>query len=188
MKSHLIKFTFVLLLSNVFAFTKAFSQAELKDDMQYIRSKFKQINLSIKEKRLEVIEFYNESAEGSKVVSYRSEHIIDKILVTFYRENGKLIQEYYFDKDGLIFVFDRKYTYNRPIYLNGTSEANKGDEVFDFKKSIVQENRYYFTKNKLIRWIDSHGIAIYKNEKRYQIKESIILEDIAELIKKLSKK
>jgi len=54
----------------------------------------------------------------------------------------------------LIFITKQEYVYNRPqSYTEELSKVNHDTEWYNDKKTKLQLNRYYFDKNKLIKWI-----------------------------------
>lgn len=119
-----------------------------------IREKFKSINENAettyikKEHEIEA-----SSSEGSEVYSYYDKNDLRKIHVSFYGEIGKSIIEYYFWNESVFFIFRQDYAYNSSIY-NFEDMPELGIEAHDPEKTIIEENRFYFNQNKLIRWLD----------------------------------
>jgi hypothetical protein len=66
------------------------------------------------------------------------------------------LTEYYLLNGHLSFVFEKLSNYNRPIYYDSISMMENDDtEVFDFDKSEIIEDRYYFEKGKLFHKINN---------------------------------
>ena len=71
-------------------------------------------------------------------------------------ESGKAVEEYYYRDGKLIFVYRKESTYDQP--LSGKLVSTK-------------ENRFYFTNDKLIRWIDENGKQVATDSSEYQEKQ-----------------
>jgi hypothetical protein len=128
----------------------------LTDRLKPIRANFKRINSitqwsSIKKKDIE-----GESAEGGEAVFYEQKGRLEKITARLYGEMGQVLTEYYLLNGHLSFVFEKIYTYNRPMFYDvKVMKENHDTEAFDFKKSEVEENRNYFEKRKLVHVTNS---------------------------------
>jgi hypothetical protein len=84
-----------------------------------------------------------------------------KIAATFYGEIGKASEEYYFWDNKLIFVLRTDSRYNKP--LSGKVVRTTGD-------------RFYFSNDKLIRWIDENGKQVASDTSEYQDKQKEYLD------------
>ncbi len=84
-----------------------------------------------------------ESTEGNEVVKYYDGSTLKKILTIYFGETGKLVEEYYFDKNTLIFFYSVEYRYGIP--LNATKHPEK------IKSIPKTEKRYYFSGNVIIK-------------------------------------
>ena len=118
------------------------------------------------------IDISDESSEGRQLISYKdSSGNLRKLVTVFNGESGKLIEEFYISNDKLIFAFTERYDYNRPIYWDDKVAKENGDNVvFEYNKSVISENRYYFDNNEiLIRWIDKDKKVVQD----YQLIEKI---------------
>jgi len=125
-----------------------------------------------------------ESAEWGVAVYYKDWDIYKKIVTTYFWEMGKSIYELYFDLDGwLVFVFEQNYDYNRPIYQDAEMALEFWDEAFDFDKSIISENRYYYFENTLIKWIDNDKKEIDVRSDKFLEKQWYFVKYSQELIK-----
>ena len=90
------------------------------------------------------------SMESSEIVHlaivhmkrYYNNNILIKAVVNFDAAYTDLISEYYFNSNGLFFVFKSETTYDKMKQSKGV-------------KSQLVENRYYIFNKKVIRWLNS---------------------------------
>ena len=90
-----------------------------------------------------------------------------KAVLRFYGETWQSMGEYYFMDGKLFFVYKVMKHYLRPMTVEGAH---------------VEEDRYYFYNQKLIRWIDGSGKIADK--KLYPEKEKEVLGDLEDIFKK----
>ncbi len=121
-----------------------------------IRVKYTEIRTELDSYDITMISIWDESTEGGLATAYYdNEGNLKLIEVIWLSETGKHQIEYYVENEKLIFVFDQKFYYNRPFYWDEeTAKENEDSEVFDPKKTIVKENRYYFNDEKIFLWLD----------------------------------
>jgi hypothetical protein len=94
------------------------------------------------------------SAEGGTVTSYHDQKGTVKDHVVLYGEMGKVELDLYYNTDGLFFEYKKETAYDQPMYVKGS------------KVKSVTEDRYYFHKNRMIRWITAgHKIISPENAK-----------------------
>jgi len=121
-----------------------------------IRVKYKNIRDNLTTYDTTTAEIWGESTEGGQAVAYYDGEDIKLIEVTWFGEMGKRKIEYYFDNEQLFFAFNTDYEYNRPIFWDKKTAKGYGDnEAFDYSKTKIKENRYYFNNEQLIRWLDN---------------------------------
>lgn len=126
-----------------------------ENKIKEIRSNFQRINSIKNWADIHKVELF-ESSEGGEAVYYSVNGELEKIIETHYGEMGKSISEYYLMNGQLSFVFEKVYTYNRPIYWGEEEMEEFGDtEIFDFDKSEITENRYYFDRENLFHIIST---------------------------------
>jgi len=95
-------------------------------------------NLTIIEKSLTGL-----STEGGVLLSYYDKsRSLKKAAIIFYGEMGQKITAYHYKNRELIFCSQQQLYYNKPIYIEG-SQVDK-----------IEENRYYFHNQSLIKWTD----------------------------------
>lgn len=168
MKSHQILILFSFL---IFSFTINKNDRGEKlhtisaDTLQLIDNiKKEYLEINSKGKRLNIIEkdLIGQSSEGGFVVLYFDNKNLKKIVNTTYGETGKEITEYYLNDDGLFFSFRRTYSYDKPINVGGS------------KISSIKENRYYFFKKHLIRWLDNKR-SVNSSSREYKYENANLL-------------
>ncbi|MFV0604962.1 MAG: hypothetical protein ACK5NK_03880 [Niabella sp.] len=129
------------------------------NDIQIIRDNFKKINAITQWSSITVKEIF-ESAEGGEALYYTLDGNLEKIVTRNLGETFQLYTEYYLLNKQPSFVYEKRYTYNRPIYYDSVAMKELGDsEIFDFDKSIITEKRNYFKNNKLLRQVNNPEIV-----------------------------
>lgn len=101
------------------------------------------------------------SLEGGELVAYLDGPAVVKMVANHYGEMGRSVEEYYYQRGKLIFVFQKEYRYDRP--LSG-------------KVVRTSENRFYFENDGLIRWLDEDGKPVASGSAEYQEKQDEYLE------------
>ena len=145
----------------------------LNDDeiISDIRKKFGEINQNTASYKTKSMEMMGESAEGGELKGYYQNEELKKVVASYFGEMGKSIEEYYFSEDNVFFVFTQQYSYDKPIYVEGS------------KVEKIDEDRYYFHNSKLVRWLDPNKEKV--SNSNFNQKESKLLQEIKELKKKL---
>ncbi len=137
------------------------------DEIAAIRSRYATINKNLKSYRQVKKEISGYSAEGGELVAYFDGDAIKKIVAQHFGETGKAVEEYYFWNNELMFVFRRESKYDRP--LSG-------------KVIATEENRFYFSAGRLIRWIDGKGKQVSASDSAYAGKQSEYLNFAKEFV------
>lgn len=115
-----------------------------------IRENYKRIN-TITNWTTVIIRDINGTSEGGVALFYYMDKKLEKILTKHFGETFQILTEYYFLNDKLSFVVEQSYNYNRPIYYDSIAMVENNDnEIFDFDKSEIMENKSYFVKDELI--------------------------------------
>lgn len=143
-----------------------------------VKANFKRINSIVTWTKI-VKKDLEGSAEGGEAVFYYSNGLLEKIAARYYGEGFQQLTEYYLLNGGLSFVFEKSLKYNRPVYYDSAAiTSNNDDQVFDLKKSDLNEIRSYFSNGKLIRQINNliTGANRLAEQKR-------LMEDFTELRK-----
>lgn len=147
-------------------FTTSSSQAE--DLIQPIQQRYATINRNASKYRKVKKELSGFSAEGGELVAYFNGRAIMKIVATYYGESGRAGEEYYYWNEKLIFVFRKEYRYDSP--MSG-------------KVIQTNENRFYFSNDRLIRWVDENAKQIESGASEYQEKQSEYLQNSRQFTK-----
>jgi len=146
-------FILIILLLLSTGLIKAQSTDSLIKD---IRAKYQSIRSNLKNYDTTSREEWEESTEGGQIIGYYKKKDLKLIEGFYFGETGKTETEYYFDKGLLLFVFEKRYAYNRPIYWDKKHAQENSDSVtFDSVKTIIAEDKLYFYREKLIRWISN---------------------------------
>ncbi|MBS1660030.1 MAG: hypothetical protein JST68_03155 [Bacteroidetes bacterium] len=127
-----------------------------------IRAEYQRINsMSLKKVR---VEEKNEASEGGEVFKYYSGDSLMKMTSSYMGAIGRQGSDYYFSGGELVFELVTDYHYDG--YMTG-------------KIKRKEENRYYFYRRKLIRWINEKGKIV--NKKLYAEKEKELLKNDLDL-------
>ncbi len=117
------------------------------------------------------------SAEGGEIKAYYDDTVLRKVIATYYGEAGKKVVDYYFWDKSIFFIFVQDYKYNSPVYVT-EDMPEAGVEAYDESKTKIFENRYYFTQNKLIRWLDSDKKKVDNRSPLFREKQKELLKDV----------
>ena len=117
-----------------------------------IREKFGAINYNINSYSVVKKPLMDKSTEGGEIQAFFKGEELKKVIVTYYFEMGKLIEEYYFWETNLFFIFKQEHSYNMPMYMEGSEVES------------VSEYRFYFDSDKLIRWLDPTKSKVAKSK------------------------
>jgi len=110
------------------------------------------------------------------------------IRVERFFESGKVSEEYYYKNGALIFSFYRRHRYNLPYHVTPESAKQSGVEPFDPKKSVITEDRYYFDKGKMIRWLNDKRIFVKSNSKEFALAEQEVTTTSNETLAEFNRK
>jgi hypothetical protein len=146
-----------ILVSAVLTIIVAPLAASTQDDpIASIRRHYATINRNAARYKKVKKELTGFSAEGGQLVAYFDGPNIMKIAATFYGESGKASEEYYYWDGELIFVLRTDYRYSKP--LSGRVVHTSID-------------RFYFSNDKLIRWIDENAKQVAADTSEYAEKQ-----------------
>jgi len=98
--------------------------------------------------------------EGGKATFYSKEDTVVLVEKTEYGETFRTEKSYYFDdiSGELIYMEERQYRYNRPIYYDAkTARENNDTEAFDERRSVVTTYFHYFEKGRLFYRSNENG-------------------------------
>lgn len=127
----------------------------LQEQLRPIRANFKRINSTTRWTRT-IRKTTAETGEGGYATFYYRGRQLEKIVSRQFGETFQQLDEYYLLKGQLSFVLERSYQYNRPIYYDSTAmKAQNDTEVFDIDQSEIEENRSYFSQDKLLHLVNN---------------------------------
>ena len=172
-------------------FALLFAGASFAEDSAVlrIRNEYQSIQNALPRLKAESIELSGYSTEGGEAKAFRdSKGNIRLIKVQLYFESGKVFEEFYYENDALIFAFYQSHRYNVPFYVTPKTAKEIGGESFDPKKTTITEDRYYFDKGRMIRWLNENQIAVTPDGKEFKDSEKEILETSNEMLSKFKRK
>jgi len=126
------------------------------------------------------------SVTGGSITGYFRDDEIRKIYYEHFGEKSRVFSEYYFDDGMLIYILKQEYIYNRPqSYTEELARSNNDTNWYDDKKTRLEISRFYFDKNKMIKWIDGDNIDVPVNKPDFINKQSSLWAETVILIKQL---
>lgn len=138
------------------------------DKISIIRARYARINRDIQRcKKVEhdVSERFR-SLEGDELVAYLCSGARRKIVLTHYWETSRVVEDYYYWEGRLFFIRSRHLRY----------DGTFGDVV------RIEENRYYFAADQLIRWIGKDGRVVKAGGEEGRKQERELLGKAKELL------
>jgi hypothetical protein len=121
-----------------------------------IRKEFVNINADSKKYRISLKDIMGLSTEGGELKNYYDGDELKKSVLTLFGEMGKSIREYYFAGEQVFFCYERNTEYDKPGYSK------------DMHIKKIEENKYYFDKEKLIRWLGPSGKIVPSDQYKEQ--------------------
>jgi hypothetical protein len=150
-----------------------------------IRKECQQIKMALPTFHGKSVKLFGYSTEGGKANAYTdAEGNIRMLQVELYGESGKMIEEYYYRNGSLMFAYYVFHRYNVPYYITPEKAKEIGGEAFDHKKTKIEENRYYFNKWKMIRWLNEEGKEVDIKSVEFNAAEKEVMDFSNELILK----
>lgn len=151
-----------------------FSQDTTALILKDIRNKCQQVNAG-KPAYRKVEADPSQTSEGGEAMGYFNKGSIVLIEERMYWESGKSRRSIYYNNGLPVFIFLQASTYNVPYY----------DSTFNSKLTKVTEDRSYFYKGKMIRWIDAKKKVFSARDSMYAEKEAGALSLAKELYDKV---
>ena len=140
--------------------------SQSQDPIKEIRKLYywtQEIRSSLKTQTLEIL---GESAEGGEYEVYSDSSSVKLVLAKYYGETGKAIYEVYFDQKELYFIHLQNYYYKYHVM----------DPKFRDDSLRLEEHRFYFWNDQMIRWVDPKGEFV-DNESQQYIDKALGLRD-----------
>ena len=159
----------------------------LLDKLKPIRENFKRINSTEKWTSSDTIELW-ESLEGGEAAFYYLNNKLERIITRHFGETYQLLTEYYLLNGQVSFVLEKSYKYNRPLFYDSIAmKENNDNQVWDFDKSEIIEDRSYFSNGRLIHQISNQDCGSPFTED-YLAEEQKRIKDSFDKLMKLKKK
>jgi hypothetical protein len=149
----------------------ASAQKSESEKIKDIRTRYYEIMKNLDNYDKQMIEDNDQSAEGGIIYYYLKDQKVKLIKAEYYGESGNLKLSYYFNEDKLFFMFSERMSYDVPIYVD------------DSGKGTLEENRYYFRDDIMIRWLDNEKKQVDKKVESYALKEAEIIKDAYNYLK-----
>lgn len=121
-----------------------------------IRKEYTAINADPKKYRITLKDIWGLSTEGGELKNYYDGYELKKAALTLFGEMGRSVMEYYFTGKQVFFCFERHTEYDKPIYES------------DMRIKKIEENRYYFNGESMIRWVDASGKIVPSSQYKEQ--------------------
>jgi hypothetical protein len=136
--------------------SSARNRSQEKQPVSSIRQRYAAINKGLAKYRVVKKELSGFSTEGGELIAYFDGPAIVKIAATYLGETGRSFEEFYYWNEKLIFVYRKQDTYDEP--MSG-------------KVVKTRENRFYFSKDELIRWINENAKQVAPGIGEYSEKQ-----------------
>lgn len=134
---------FILLAAIAIVVFASASFAQTEKQIAAIRAEVQAINKGAAKYTKKTKNLYDLSTEGAEVTYYTSGKDLKKIVAKIYGESGNKTNEYFYQGEDLIFVFEKLNHYDNPI---GAATSPKVVRV--------EETRAYFEGGKCIRLLN----------------------------------
>ncbi|MFC1610709.1 hypothetical protein ACFL6C_07115 [Myxococcota bacterium] len=134
----------LLLLVSTFLVGPA-EQKDVENEIVGIRREFKTIQSQLSEFKRHQRVLLGISAEGASITAYRDGEKVRKITVEALGETGKYLAEFFYNDEKLFFAFMQVIDYGG--HIMETLEGKK------LKNDVREEDRLYFVKDDLVRWL-----------------------------------
>ncbi len=156
-----------------------------EDILADIKKNYTHINEKLKDYTRKQVDDLTTVNAGSITGYYRDDEV-KKITAERYTDSNRVFSEYYFDDGMLIMAVKQNFVYNKPTSYTEEKAKAYGDSVwYDDKKTRMEVSRFYFNKNKLIKWIDADNVDIAVNSNDFSTKQSELWAETVILIKEL---
>ena len=128
------------------------------------------------------------SRANGTITGYYRDDEVKKIYGEHFTDTSRAFTEYYFDEGYLILITRQDFKYNMPAsYTEEKAKAN-GDSVwYDDKKTRLELSSFYFSDNKLVKWIapdrkevDAKSIQFINMESRLWAETLVLMKELKE--------
>jgi hypothetical protein len=170
----------------VMILTCLFSCKQRQEDiLAGIKKNVGKINDNLKTYTRKEVEDLTSRTPGN-VTGYYRDNEVKRVDASRFTDTSRKFTQYYFDDGMLIYVMEQNFVYNKPMtYTEEVAKANKDSVWYDDKKTRLLVNRFYFNKNKLVKWINADNTDMPVNDIDFINRESIVWAEAAILLKEL---
>ena len=157
-----------------------------EDDITGTVKKCKDINEHLSSYKQKAIDLTGVAEQNGTVTGYFKDKELIMASVANFGESNRRVDEFYFDDEKLICINREEFTYNKPRYYTEDVAQKSGDSVwYDDKKTVMQNTRFYFYDNRMVKWIAPNNKEIPDNDRKYDYTERSLLNDAGKLVKML---
>jgi hypothetical protein len=163
--------------------------AYAEDSLVSIRKEYQLIQQALPTLKTETVELEDYALEGADAKAYRDKKgNLRVIKADLFHESGKEFKEFYYKDGMLIFALYITHRYNQHTGITPEIAKQEGyEEAFDPKKTLITEDRYYFSNSKMIRWIDENHKEVKLDSKEFKDSEQDVMETSTDLLSKFKK-
>src|SRR6266566_321350 len=169
----------------------ALSSISLADEsvIVSIRKEYQSIQNALPSLKAETVVLPDQSTEGADATAYRDRKGNIRLLkAALFFESGKEFEEFYYKNGILIFALYQAHRYNQHTGITPEIGKKEGMEPFDPKKTTITEDRFYFEKGKMIRWLNESKKEVKPNSKEFRETEKEVVEKSNEMLSKFKRK
>lgn len=154
-----------------------------------IRKEYQRIQQALPAFKTETVELEDYALEGADAKAYRDKTgNIRLIKAGLFHESGKEYKNFYYHNGVLIFALYITHRYNQHTGITPEIAKKEGiEEAFDPKKTLITEDRYYFSNNRMVRWIDENKKEVNLNSKEFKDNEQDVIETSNDMRSKFKK-
>ena len=150
-----------------------------------IMKHYSEINKKLKDYKIKHVDDIRWAA-GDAITGYYRDEEVKKIVSERFTDTCRTFTEYYFDDGMLIFVLKQNFVYNKPVSYTMEKANALGDSVwYDDKKTVLQVSRFFFNKNKMVKWISFDNKEVSDKTWTFTNKESSLWAEALVLLKEL---
>lgn len=156
-----------------------------EDAVAYDIKTYESIDKKLNDYKAKSVDDITSIAKGT-ISGYYRENEVKKIYAEHFTDTNRVFTEYYFDDGMLIYIRQQNFVYNCPDTITEEKAKANNDTVwYDDKKTKMEISRFYFNKNKLVKWLAPDNKEIAPATAQFIDKESVLWGETAILIKEL---
>lgn len=162
-----------------------FVQAD-DSEINSIRKEYQLIQRALPTFKTETIELEDYALEGADAKTYRDKAgDIRLIKAELFHESGKEFKNFYYHNGKLIFALYVTHRYNQHTGITPEIAKQEGiEEAFDPKKTLITEDRYYFSNNRMVRWIDENKKEVKVDTNEFKDSEEEVMANSNDMLSK----